>query len=174
MTTVTAVKRALEECVTDAKLGAGARYAISQLLPRPDALTAIANRLSDRGEAGNAASAKNLKELETLAYELAASDHVAFSAVEWAIDQLTPPELASAPVMGLEVKADPTLPSDAFYIQQVGRVDRAAIAKRALAGQEIDVSELRYLTRADCPTPLGEVCQQGQRCCQYHPREGGR
>lgn len=28
---------------------------------------------------------------------------------------------------------------------------------------------INYITRKDCPTQLGDACQQGQQCCQRNP-----
>lgn len=124
MTTVTAVKQALEEILTTRqgldRCDIATLQAFRRINDNPVALTILANRLSDRGTAGNDARAINLAYLSGLTNELAA-DSPARAALEWAVDQLTPPEPAS------------------------------------------------YIERADCPTPLGEVCRQGQRCCQRRP-----
>lgn len=108
MTTVTAVKRALEEAALDNVLSGGTRYCLDGLARNPTALTILANRLSDRGEAGNEAARRNLGDLNRIAIDLRftrdrignpgcrarleAADKLA--ALEWAIDQLTPPERA--------------------------------------------------------------------------------
>jgi len=34
---------------------------------------------------------------------------------------------------------------------------------------EFDRQGIRHIERKDCPTPLGEVCRQGQTCCQRKP-----
>lgn len=128
MTTVTAVKRALEEAREEADIGPPSKEAMLRLIHNPTALTILANRLSDRGEAGNDAARRNLGDLKRIAADLSftaervgapgcqvrleAADKLA--ALEWAIEQLTPPELAKAPVE-----------SPALYLQQMGRFDRA-------------------------------------------------
>ena len=122
MTTVTAVKRALEEAASNPEVGSRASALLTSLGNYPKAVTILANRLSDRGAAGNAAVRSNLIVLEALAAQPGLSP-VAKGVLEWAIDQLTPPCL----------NAD------------------------------------SYIEGKDCPTLLGEVCRQGQRCCQRRP-----
>lgn len=113
MTTVTAVKRALEETAdqldNDAPLGSiRIKSVVRMVAADPKAVTILANRLSDRGTAGNDEARRNLGDLERIAADLRftaervgapgcatrleAADKLA--ALEWAIDQLTPPELA--------------------------------------------------------------------------------
>lgn len=127
MTTVTAVKRALEETLPHLGIEQGSD-AIIDLLESPTALTILANRLSDRGKAGNEAARRNLGDMKRIAADLRftaervgapgcqvrleAADKLA--ALEWGIEQLTPPELA--------LKATE---SPALYLQQMGRFDRA-------------------------------------------------
>lgn len=131
MTTVTAVQRAAEEAmrVRLQDLGKPASGdpmdcsrdvdALRRLVNSPTALTILANRLSDRGEAGNEASRMNLVSLQGLRQDLRHTlgdvehstrlgNHIA--ALEWAIDQLTPPEFASKPAKRctLEVGCDET------------------------------------------------------------------
>lgn len=94
MTTITAVKRALEETATEIKVGSLVRRALRTIADRPQAVTMLANRLSDRGDAGNAAVAKNLRAMngmiEVIQDEFGPA-HVAV--LQWAIDQLTPPQV---------------------------------------------------------------------------------
>jgi hypothetical protein len=99
MTTVTAVKRAAEEVAADPQSALALTYddlvAVVRVSLSPTACTLLANRLSDRGDAGNAAARENLARLSALADDLTRdgrSDDV--NALDWAIDQLTPPELA--------------------------------------------------------------------------------
>jgi|SRR6476661_642874 len=96
MTTVTAVKRALEEARADLPIDLPhTREAFTMIATSPTALTILANHLSDRGEAGNRAAEKNLRGLDHLrevALEQLGPAHLA--ALDWAIDQLTPPEPA--------------------------------------------------------------------------------
>ena len=92
MTTVTAVKRALEE-VRDQRFY-NDRRALHHIINSPTLLTMIADRLSDRGTAGNAAARSNLIVLEAIKGSPGLSK-IANDALEWAIDQLTPPQPAS-------------------------------------------------------------------------------
>lgn len=140
MTTVTAVKRALEEVNAELKGDSLGKRATEVYIQSPTLLTMLANRLSDRGDAGNDAARRNLGDLKRIADDLRftaervgapgcsvrleAADKLA--ALEWAIDQLTPPELAKAPIE-----------SSALYIQQMGRVDR-------VTGKIEPVEELDY------------------------------
>lgn len=94
MTTVTAVKRAVEEAYKELPSDGLDKRGLYYLSKSPTALTILANRLSDRGEAGNTAVSRNLQELADLR-DLLKSGAMK-DALEWAIDQLTPPELASA------------------------------------------------------------------------------
>lgn len=107
MTTVTAVKRALEETadqLENGKLGEVRIKSVVRLIAAdPTAVTILANRLSDRGEAGNQAAQDNLEDLGFILRRLKRDGDLNASAVEWAIDQLTPPEV---------------------YIQQMGRALR--------------------------------------------------
>lgn len=99
MTTVTAVKRALEEAVQELDRQQRTsemerdRLALMYLSRAPIAQTILANRLSDRGTAGNSAKRSNLIVLQALS-ESDMLAPVAKSALQWAIDQLTPPERA--------------------------------------------------------------------------------
>lgn len=133
MTTVSAVKQAIEEtrklrladlgkptdgdpldCQRDLK-------ALEQVIASPALLTMIANRLSDRGQAGNDAAKANIETLKDAMgfFEaqadllarmgkpptdrgpgtdvLADRNHNRRNALAWAIDQLSPPELAKRP-----------------------------------------------------------------------------
>lgn len=102
--TVTALKRAVEEAAADDSLAyEGLQgFAISDMFgyiaENPTALTILANRLSDRGEAGNAASKANLADIQNVVDNMSPSDPRK-AALEWAIDLLTPPELATNPVL---------------------------------------------------------------------------
>lgn len=100
MTTVTAVKRALEETTpilrADPDTAPDLIKACQRVMHSETALTILANRLSDRGEAGNAAALANLATLRE--FERAFRHDRRFKAadaLQWAIDQLTPPEPAS-------------------------------------------------------------------------------
>lgn len=92
MTTVANVKRALEEAACNEVIDEKSFDAFVQVANSPTALTILANRLSDRGTAGNAAAVNNLASLRLFADKLAA-DGADVSPLEWAIDQLSPPQL---------------------------------------------------------------------------------
>lgn len=95
MTTVTTVKRALEETLADEFCAKAVKHSIAHdakngviaLLSSSTALTILANRLSDIGEAGNKARERNLEDLRHLA------NCVESPGLEWAIEQLTPPTI---------------------------------------------------------------------------------
>ncbi len=107
MTTVTEVKRALQEAAKSlsATENPSLQRMLASLANSPVAATILANRLSDRGEAGNDAVRRNLGDLNRIAADLRfeatrvgrpgcrvrleAADKLA--ALEWAIEQLTPP-----------------------------------------------------------------------------------
>lgn len=94
MTTVTAVKRALEECINANEPGTWSQIAFVHLANDPTALTILANRLSDRGEAGNDAATRHLDQLRDLLRSRHTTTRRDDAALQWAIDQLTPPEPA--------------------------------------------------------------------------------
>jgi hypothetical protein len=97
MTTVTAVKRALEETLVIGvfELSDNEILTLQALANSPTLLTLIANRLSDRGEAGNAANRANLAHLRNMSVAYHADQVEQRLALDWAIDQLTPPTLAT-------------------------------------------------------------------------------
>lgn len=116
MTTITAVKRALEETLVIGvfELSDNEILTLQAVANSPTLLTLIANRLSDRGRAGNAMSLVHLAVLgRALNNAKLYGVGDLYAALEWAIDQLTPPEPA--------LKATD---SPALYLQQIGRVDR--------------------------------------------------
>jgi hypothetical protein len=134
MTTVTAVKRAFVELRDEPEHGACDAFAA--IARNPTALTMLANRLSDRGHAGNEAVRRNLGDLKRIAADLRftaervgapgcsvrseAADKLA--ALEWAIEQLTPPELAKPQERcSLEVGCDET---GLCFAQANGQPDR--------------------------------------------------
>ena len=94
--TVTALKRALEQTApimrADPDCSPDMVKAVQRIMHSPYALTILANRLSDRGAAGNAARRSNLIVLERLA-EVEVLSAIAKDALQWAIDELTPPEM---------------------------------------------------------------------------------
>lgn len=108
MTTVTAVKRALEETARDKAVSIPDANALFDFAQDPTVTTVLANRLSDRGEAGNEAARRNIGDLNRIAQDLRFTrDRVGnpgcwarrdaatkLEALEWAIEQLTPPERA--------------------------------------------------------------------------------
>lgn len=94
MTTITAVKRALEE-TRDEYPNVYDKAVFETLANNEKFVTILANRLSDRGEAGNAARDKNLADLDRLWKRLISQGATEARALEWAIDQLTPPQVQS-------------------------------------------------------------------------------
>lgn len=101
MTTVAAVKRALEETIKQAPLSMGmdVSRALAEVAASPTALTLIANRLSDQGDAGNKARDRNLERLNSIHksfVDIVGPNGEDAQAIEWAIDLLTPPEPASS------------------------------------------------------------------------------
>ncbi len=101
MTTVSAVKRAVLEALEECPQKTQERFTFDALARSPAALTILANRLSDRGEAGNTAAKANLDVIAEQAVSLAtlrqanmlSVEGIRFAAaLEWAIDQLTPPD----------------------------------------------------------------------------------
>jgi len=99
MTTVTAIKRALEETTpilrADPDTAPDLIKACQRIMHSDTALTILANRLSDRGEAGNAATQRNLLHLQQIIIAYDNGNHDQRAALNWAIDQLTPPEPAT-------------------------------------------------------------------------------
>lgn len=94
MTTVTNVKRALEEfgALPGGQYGHSMTAAAQLLASDPTACTMIANSLADMGRAGNAARDANLATLQRLLSDTRHRGTVGkVAALEWAIDQLSRP-----------------------------------------------------------------------------------
>lgn len=104
MTTVTAVKRAIEECIDCEEPGTNPHAALVYIASNPRIVTMIANNLGNRGTAGNAARDRNIADLRQQrdhwkAFQASArmvsearalQPHI--DALEWAIDQLSRPQ----------------------------------------------------------------------------------
>jgi hypothetical protein len=130
-TTVTAIQRAANEAAQllnmrprDARTEDD-RLMLAYLSKSPTALTILANRLSDRGEAGNAAVARNLAEMRATVRAMRFGGPIPLTAetLEWAIDQLTPPQPAS--FAGMPVVVDPSLPPGVVVLRTDGTARKA-------------------------------------------------
>ena len=116
MTTVTAVRRALEEASQDTGMNLRGQIAIEKLTRNPTALTILANRLSDTGTAGNAARDRNLATLRTM-YETGVIQAGQENVLQWAIDQLTPPQPAT--VHPVQASHKGTYPVDEIRVERI-------------------------------------------------------